>query len=308
MKGLSSLTLGKFAISAITLAVLAACGGGGGTTSTTSTGTTTSTGATVTGTAPSSATGALKSDQTTANELVAAVNKGVATFQTTDALKNAPTAGVVSDLPTGAAVTIDCSLVGASVCTGSYSIDTNITGAIVSGSGMTITYNNVKFTSLASYGDFTYNGTIKLSYDRYVSPSDFAITTTYTNFSFGGTLAGAGTLNGSSTCDIKANVYTCGYNVGDTYVGTYSLSRSGTTTTVSSGLIRANYTGASGYVDCSYANWSYNSTTAITSSGGVVTVTGVNGTVAKITSSGSGRYVVDITVGGTKTTYNVGAV
>jgi hypothetical protein len=310
MQKISKIKFTKLALSLIAVSVLAACGSDNNTTAAAaggSTGSTGSSGSGVTGTAPSAATGALKSDQATATGLVAAVNGGVATFKSTDALKNAPTAVQTSGLPTGIVTTINCATLataGANVCTGSYSIDSNITGAIVSGSTMTITYNNVKYTALASVGDFTYNGTIKLVYDRYVSPTDFAVTTTYTNLSFGGS---SGTsLNGSSTCDYKAGAATCGYNVGDAFVGNYSISNSGTTTTVSSGLIRANYAGAGGYVDCNYSSWSYNSATTFTNSGGVVTVTGVNGTVAKITSNGAGKYSVDITVGGTKTTYTVG--
>jgi hypothetical protein len=312
MEKTSTIKVTKLALSLIAVAVLVACGSDNNTTTaaaggTGSTGVTGGSETSPTGNAPSAATGALKSDQATATGLVAAVNSGVATFKSTDALKNAPTAVQTSGLPTGIVTTINCSQLataGASLCTGSYSIDSNITGAITSGSSLTVTYNNVKFTSLASVGDFTYNGSIKQVYDRYVSPSDFAVTTTYTNLSFGGS---SGTpLNGTSTCDYKAGTATCGYNVAGAFVGNYSISNSGTTTTVSSGLIRANYAGAGGYVDCSYSSWSYNSATTFTNAGGVVTVTGTSGTVAKITSSGGGKYIVDITVGGTKTTYNVG--
>jgi hypothetical protein len=315
MRNISTIT--KLALTVMAASVLAACGSDSGTTAaTTTTATTTTTtpaggssssssssGSTTTGAAPSAATGALKSDQATANGLVAAVNGGVATFVSTDALKSAPTAAQISDLPTGVVTTINCSTfatAGLNVCTGSYTIDSNITGAITSGSSLTVTYNNIKYSALP---DFTYNGTLKTTYDRYVSATDFAVTTTYTNLTLG---AGATPLNGTSTCDYKGGTATCGYNVGDTFVSNYTISTSGTTTTVSSGLIRANYAGASGYVDCSYSGWSYNSATSVTGAGGVVTVTGISGTVAKITSNGAGKYSVDITVGGTKTTYTVG--
>jgi hypothetical protein len=310
-------TISKLALSLLTVSVLAACGsdnnstsaaaGGAGSGSGSGSGAGSGSGSGGSATVPAAATGALVSNQATATDLVAAVNSGVATIRATDALKSAPTSVQISDLPTGIVTTINCAQLasfGQNICTGSYTIDTNVTGALVSGSTITITYNNVKYTALASLGDITYNGTIKTTYDRYVSPSDFAVTTTYTGLTLGGTSGGP--LNGTSTCDVKAGVTTCGYNVGDAFVSNYSVNTSGTTTTVSRGLVRANYTGANGYVDCTYSDWSYNSATSFASAGGVVTVTGINGTVAKITSNGGGKYTVEITVGGTKTTYNVG--
>jgi hypothetical protein len=251
---------------------------------------------------PSAATGALKSDQTTANELVAAVNSGVNTAYTAQNFKNAdtPFGAQIKGLPLGVAQTVDCATLGSGVCTGSFTVDTNATGQNLAGTSTTITYNNVVFASIA--GSFAYNGTVQITYDRYTSANDFRVTTNYSNLSVGGAAA----VSGSYVCDVTPSASSCDYLVNGASVSdNITVSRSGTSTTVTRGTLRANYAGAGGYVDCVYNGWTYNSASNSATAGGTVTVNGVNGTRAVITAQANGRYTVAITVNGTTTTYNV---
>ncbi len=255
---------------------------------------------------PSTATGVLVSNQTTANDLVAAVNRGVSTLRSAEGLENAPSSVEIKSLPTGVVTTIDCASfpATASFCTGSYTIDSNITGAITSGSSITVTYNNLVYNALANIGNFVYNGTISTVYDRYVSPNDFRSTITYTNLSFG-SASGLTPVNGSSTCDFSNGTINCAYLIDGTQVSNVSVTQSGSVTNVAAGTIRANFSGANGFVDCVYNNWSFNSTTSQVASGGRVTITGSSSTSAVINSNGSGRYTVAITINGSTTNYTV---
>jgi hypothetical protein len=302
-------------VSVISAVVLSACGGGsssgtttavpnGGTPNGGTPGAETPAPAPISGPVPAQPTGVLKSEQATASNLVSAVNKGVSVIAKADGIENAPGGVSITKLPSGIVTTIDCAQIPSSGCTGSFSVDTNITDeAFTAGSTITITYNNLRYTALAGIGDFIYNGTISTTYTRFVSFSDFASTTTYTGLTFGD---GAAPLTSTSTCDIKGSVYNCSYLVDGASVSNASVTRSGTTTRVSSGTIRANFADAGGFVDCVYNNWSFDSATSTTSAGGVVTITGTNGTTAVITSLGAGKYRVEITVSGNKSTFNVG--
>lgn len=152
---------------------------------------------------------------------------------------------------------------------------------------MNFTYN------ACSYSGYTFNGTFKLVYDRYVSPTDFTYTAEYLNFTVAGNGASSQTISGKQTCSLSAGSASCYYNDG---------SRGWSSTmTYSGGVVNGSYAVnyGNGSVQVTYANFGATSGTA--------TMTGSNGSKAVITRISATSFTVSITTatGGTATSYTV---
>jgi hypothetical protein len=190
-------------------------------------------------------------------------------------------------LPNGVAQTISCSSL-ASGGTGSVSVDTPAIG-IVSGYTITITYN------ACSFSGYTYNGTATITYDSYVSATNYTSTLAYKNFSVSGPGVPVETVNGKVTCTINGSSTSCYYNDGSRGWSSTMTYANGT----ANGSYAANY--GNGSVQVTFNN--FNAT------GGTATVTGANGSKAVITRTSATSFTVVITpsTGAASTTYTVSA-
>jgi hypothetical protein len=188
-------------------------------------------------------------------------------------------------LPTG--ISISCASFGGTG--GSIDFDTSaLTGAITSGSSITYVYNNCAIQG------YTYNGTFRLTYDRFASATDFAYTASYSNFTINGNGLSNYAFSGSQSCNYANNAISCYYSDGTrgwSSSSTYSGGRA-------NGSYSANYSG--GTVRVQYTNYSATSGTA--------RVTGANGAYYEVRRCGANAYTVTYSASGTSvaSTYNVG--
>ena len=287
----------KFLLGAIAIASLAACGGGGGSsttaassssgTSTTTTTTTTPSTSTASGTPPAptaAPTATLAATQAEADKLAAEVKAGLSAANAASASSNLPRAVETASLPVG--IVQD---VSAYICkSGTASIDVP-SSLPAAGYKMTGTYNNCSLTA----GGFTLSGTYTVEYTRYTGPTDFALKSTYTNFTMTGTGLPTQSYNGSVTCDFKGTTTdyasACYYSDGSR-AWSGSVTYSGNAAT---GTYAANYGSAT--IKVSYSKFG--------TAGGTATVTGANGYSAVITWDSATSYTVKITANGVTSTY-----
>jgi hypothetical protein len=273
--------------------VLAACGGGGSSYSTADTSTPASSTTTPTpssGTVPApnaAATTVLETSQTEANKLSTEATDGLNSAQAAAAGTGVkgPLGVEIGSLPTGISSSISCSIFGAGG-SGSISYDIPTTG-IAAGSVLTYTYNQCNINGLA-----TYNGTFSLTYNRYVSPSDFAYTSKYTNFTVNGNGFNNQAINGSSTCDFSKGAMSCYYSDGSRGWSSNLTYSNGT----ANGSYAVNY--GTGTIQVKYTNFSATS--------GSCEITGANGSKALITRTSAKQFTVSITgTNGSSTSYTV---
>jgi hypothetical protein len=189
-------------------------------------------------------------------------------------------------LPQGIVATISCSTFGSG---GSGSITYDISGtAVAAGTSISYTYN------ACSYSGYTFNGSVSLVYDRYVGPTDFAYTVTYTNFTVAGVGVGSQSVSGKSSCSFSGGTASCYYNDGSRgWSSTMSYSSTG----VVNGSYAVNY--GNGSVQVTYANFG--------ATGGTATITGANGSKAVVTRNSATSFTVTITPsgGGASSSYTV---
>lgn len=192
----------------------------------------------------------------------------------------------LAPLPTGVSATLSCSLLG-SGGTGTISYEVPSTTAIASGYTVSYTYN------ACSYGGYTFNGAVTLTYDRYVSPTDFAYTVSYSNFSVSGNGLANTTVSGKTSCNLTGGTASCYYNDGTRGWSSTMTYSNGTV----NGTYAVNY--GNGSVQVSYANFG--------ATGGTATVTGSNGSKAVVTRTSATAFTVTITTstGATAATYTV---
>ncbi|MEJ2793930.1 hypothetical protein WAE56_10960 [Iodobacter sp. LRB] len=277
-------------------ATLAACGGGGSssttaaTTPASSTTTPTPTPNPSSGTVPApnaAATTVLDSSQSEANKLSTEATDGLSAAQSAAAGTGVkgPLGVEIGSLPTGISSSISCSLFG-SGGSGSISYDIPTTG-IAAGTVLTYTYNQCNINGLA-----TYNGTFSLTYNRYVSPSDFSYTSKYTNFTVNGNGFTNQAINGSSTCDFSKGAMSCYYSDGTRGWSSNLTYSNGTV----NGSYAVNY--GTGTIQVKYTN--FNATS------GSCEITGANGSKALITRTSAKQFTVSITgANGSSTSYTV---
>jgi hypothetical protein len=255
------------------------------------------------GTAP---TATLPSSQDSAAALAAEVQSGAAEIV---AAANRPTnlpAGV-DTLPVGAVTTLQCSQLSAGG-TGSYSIDSNLTGEPTAGSTITISYDACSFT--ASGITITYDGTITMTYTRYVSASDYAITYSASHFSYAATGSVSyayGPLDYSFSFDYANGELSYTYyssTGGAIAVTPGSVTTNGDDVTISSGTYVYTSAAGGGVVKVVYDHWTYDTTTLHPVSGSV-TITGASGAQVAITASSTGYTVVYSDSTGTLGTFTV---
>ncbi len=188
-------------------------------------------------------------------------------------------------LPSGVSASLSCSLLG-SGGSGSISYEVPST-AIASGYTVSYTYN------ACSYAGYTFNGTVTLTYDRYTSPTDFAYTVKYSNFSVSGNGLSSTNVSGTTSCNLSGGTASCYYND-----GTRGWS---STMTYSNGAVNGSYAVnyGNGSVQVSYVNFG--------ATGGTATVTGSNGSKAVITRTSATAFTVAITpsTGAATSTYTV---
>lgn len=151
--------------------------------------------------------------------------------------------------------------------------------------GYAFTYNNCRYGTASDYTQF--NGTTSLSYTQYSNATNYTLTQSYNlSYRYVGTgYDNSGTLVGSTTCTSSNGNVSCSYSVGNNGITNYSVTRSGSVTTVTRATVR------SGAITVTYSNWVYDASTGRATSG---TVTA---------SDGSGNSVrVDVVTGGYRVT------
>jgi hypothetical protein len=236
----------------------------------------------------------LVASQSSAVDLVAAVNSGVATLRRANAASEAPSFG----LPSGIDIPGICS-------TGTASYDVSgVTGTDLTGATIGMSFNNCVFGQAAAAGvpAITYNGGYNIFFERYTQDfSNYKFISTYNNLSVA--IAGFPTeaFTGTITCEKAGSSDVCTTIVDGNQIGEIDLSIDGNRTTIRTATIRGNVGAANGYVDCVYAGWTVEGNFATS---GTVTITGASGSRAVIRATATG-YVVEITVNGTTTTYNI---
>ncbi len=253
----------------------------------------------------SAPTAALSGSQSNAAALAAEIQKDVPDLVS---LASAKPPGAINTLPGGVLTTLQCSSLGQSG-SGTYSVDSNIgSGGPTTGSTITITYGNCTFTSSGSTS--TINGSMTLTYTRYNSAQDFAISTKYTNLTMAFTSPSGnytyGPMNGTYTIDFANGTYSYSStmaNGGASNISSSNIVTSGSSITITSATYVYNSTSASGVIKVVFNNWRYDSTTGRAVSGSI-TVTGANGNTVKIDATGTG-YTVTYTVNGAVTAYTV---
>lgn len=233
-------------------------------------------------------TASLASTQTEASSLAAEVKAGYASAGSASAGAGFKTPFGVETLalPQGVAATLSCSLL-ASGGTGSITYDISGT-AVTAGTSVSFTYN------ACSYSGYTFNGSVSIVYDRYVSPTDLSFTISYTNFTASGPGVPSQSISGRSSCNVAAGVSSCYYNDGTRgWSSTMSYSASGTV----NGTYAVNY--GNGSVQVTYVNFG--------ATGGTATITGANGSKAVITRNSATSFTVTITPsgGGASSSYTV---
>jgi hypothetical protein len=279
----------KYALTCFALATLVACGGGGSATPAAAGAGGGGGGAVTLAPSPTAApTAVLTNSAAAANDTITEVNAGLAAARNgaTGAGFQGPLGIQSSALPTG--VSISCAQFGAG---GSGSIDydvSGLTGGITSGASITYTYNN------CSIGGYTYNGTFRLVYDRFVSASDFAYTSSYQNFTINGNGLTNYAFSGSQSCNYTGGAVSCYYSDGTRGWSSNFTYANG----VVNGSYSANY--GSGTVRVQYTNYSATSGTA--------RVTGANGAYYEVRRCSATAYTVTYSATGTSiaSTYSVG--
>ena len=253
----------------------------------------------------SAPTAALSGSQANAAALAAEIQEDVPDLVS---LASAKLPGGINTLPGGVVTTLQCSSLGQGG-SGTYSVDSNIgNGGPTTGSTITATYSNCTFSSGGSTS--TINGSMTLTYIRYNSAQDFAMSTKYTNLTM--TFASSaynytyGPMNGTYTIDFANGVYSFSSilaNGGASNISSSNIVTIGNATTIRSATYVYNSTSAGGIIKVVFNNWQYDTTTGRAVSGSI-TVTGANGNSVKIDATGSG-YTVTYTVNGAVTAYTV---
>jgi hypothetical protein len=283
-----------FLIASATTATLVACGGGSSDNSTAQTAQTSATttpivvptappapapAPTPTGTAPApntASTAVLGNTQVEANKLSTEAIDGLNAAQAAAAgtgIKG-PLGVGIGNLPSGIVGSIDCSMFGTN-SSGSISYDFPTT-AIATGTVLTYTYKQCNIG-----GQATYNGVFSLTYNRYVSPTDFSYTSKYSNFTVTGNGLTNQAISGSSTCDYSKSVMSCYYSDGTRGWSSNLTYSNGTV----NGSYAVNY--GSGTIQVKYTNFSATS--------GTCEITGANGSKALITRTSAKQFTVSIT-------------
>lgn len=235
----------------------------------------------------STPTATFASNQTEAASLASEAKSGYAAASSASAGAGVkgPFGVEMAALPSGVAASVSCSLLGSG---GSGSISYDIpTTALSAGYTIAYTYN------ACSYAGYTFNGAVTLTYDRYVSPTDFAYTATYSNFTVTGNGLSGERVSGKTSCSYTAGAVSCYYNDG-TRGWSSSLTYSNNT---ANGSYAVNY--GNGAVQVSFSSFG--------ATGGSATITGANGSRAVITRTSATTFTVSITTatGGTATSYTV---
>ena len=155
----------------------------------------------------STPTATLSSSQTEATNLATEAKAGLAAAANASAGNGVKTPfGVqTAALPSGVTATLQCSLLGAG---GTGSITYDAPTALATGSTFVITYNACGFAGYA------YNGTVNMVFDRYASPTDFAYTVSYQNFTVSGNGLSNQTVSGKASCSYTNGAASCYYNDG----------------------------------------------------------------------------------------------
>ena len=249
-------------------------------------------------------TGIISNTQTAANDLTKTSMTGINAVLNASKLNGVPI-GLLGGFSGSSAKTTAAGVITSSnsvACgtsgTMSFTYTLNTTTGISAGDSATIVFTNCSFVS-----DYTINGTVIITFTRYVSPTDlaFAITTINLSSTSGGITSGP--FNYTGSYDVNNNTIVSAYHInGITVVGQPVVTDDGTYTTIVSGLVHIDY-GTSGWVEVAYNNWKIANATGKPVSG-MITITAANGDSAVITAS-AGNYQVDITINGVVTSYNL---
>lgn len=163
--------------------------------------------------------------------------------------------------------------------------------------GYAFTYNNCRYGTSSAYSLF--NGTTSLSYTQYTNATNYTLSQVY-NLSYRYVSTGydnSGTLSGSTTCTVSNGNVSCSYSIGNNGVSNYSVTRSGSVTTVSRATVR------SGAITVTYSDWVYDASTGRATSG-TVTASDGNGNSVRIDVV-TGGYRVTVVKDGRTTVYTV---
>ncbi|MEY2952444.1 MAG: hypothetical protein RLZZ401_531 [Pseudomonadota bacterium] len=190
-----------------------------------------------------------------------------------------------SALPTAVATTIQCSQLAAGG-TGNVTVDVPST-APAAGYTITLAYN------ACSFSGYSYNGTAAIVYDSYVSPTNYAASINYQNFSVSGNGLTSQAVNGKVSCTYSGTASSCYYNDGTRGWSSTMSYANGT----ANGSYAVNY--GAGSIQVVSSNFG--------ATGGTATITGANGSKAVITRNSATSFTVSITssAGGAATAYTV---
>lgn len=222
--------------------------------------------------------------------------------------KNLPSA--INTLPGGVVTTLECSSFSENGNgSGTYTVDNNIgNGGITTGSKIAISYNDCTFVA-AGY-TYTVKGSMTITYTRYTSETDFAMSMTYSNLTTtltsGSDSYSYGPISGTYNIDYANGTYSFSYtlsNGGASNISSSNIITSGNNITITSATYVYNSESSGGIVKVVFDNWSYNTTTGHPVSGSI-TVTGANGNTVKIDATAT-TYTVTYTVNGVVTAYTV---
>lgn len=248
--------------------------------------------------------------QQSADRFVAEVSDLVGGIRQADAADQIPSAGPFGltgfsgpsnpSLPTGAVIseTMNCSEFGTSGSgTIAYTLDYNASNQ--KPNSITFTYNDCTF------GDsgYTYaiDGTGRMTFENYVSESDFTFVLTYDlTYSFSGDgIQETVSIDSTETCSIDGEQIECRYSIGNYDVANFSVETLDGVTTIHEATVE----GPNATIV--FDEWVYNEELGRATSG-TVTITGSNGNSAQITATGTG-YTVEIVVNGASSTWTVTA-
>lgn len=256
----------------------------------------------------SAPTAVLSGSQANAAALAKEIQDDVPELVGLTSTKNLPSG--INTLPGGVVTTDECSsLSGNGSGSGTYTVDSNIgNSGITTGSKIVISYNNCTFAP-AGY-TYTANGSMTITYTRYASETDFAMSMTYSNLTTtvtsGSENYSYGPINGTYNIDYTNGTYSFSYtlaNGGASNISSSNISTSGNNITITSATYVYNSASSGGVIKVVFNNWRYNSTTGHPVSGSI-TVTGANGNTVKIDATAT-TYTVTYTVSGAVTAYTV---
>ncbi|MBI3561209.1 MAG: hypothetical protein HY080_05770 [Gammaproteobacteria bacterium] len=278
--------------------VLSACGGGGSSGN--------SSGPTSPPAPPASGTptATITNSPTVATNLTKISTTGLKAVLSADKLGTVPLANLLGGpMITAKTTAVGATTAGNSVSCGvnggtmNFTFMVNNTTTLSAGDSVTIV-----FTDCAFVAGTRLNGSINITFTRYIDATNYAFNLTTSNFTSTSANLTNGPYNYTGSFDLNNNIITSAFNVdGVTVVGQPVVSVNGSQSTTS-GTVHIDYASA-GWIECVYSNWVVDNTTGKPLSG-TITITAANGDSAVITVVGS-HYQVAITINGVLTSYLV---